>query len=318
MDGRVLDVPWPLRRFTVSAFILPKRPRESARAYKSIWWEEGSPLVVISERVTRAVDERLDVPVELGMRYGSPSIADALRGVVERAGEALEEIYFVPLYPHYAMSTVETAVELARKVLRRIAPDVTLAVHPPFFDHPEYIDALVASSRSYLQDDYDHLLFSYHGLPERHIRKSDPTGRHCLRDASCCVTPSIAHETCYRAQVIRTTEAFVKKAGVPREKYSFSFQSRIGRDPWLPPFTDMEFARLPASGVRRLRVICPSFVSDCLETLEEIEIRGREAFLGAGGEEFQMIPCLNENLMWLDTLTGWCRTGTETRRGRER
>src|SRR5260221_7669888 len=177
-----------------------------------------------------------------------------------------------------------------------------VAVHPPYFDSPDYISALVASAADYLKKDYDHLLFSYHGIPERHLRKSDPTGCHCLQVENCCEIANAAHATCYRAQCFATTAAFVKRAGVPKEKYSVSFQSRLGRDPWLKPYTDYELPRLASSGVKRLLVICPAFVSDCLETLEEIGIRGRDSFLGAGGTQFAQIPCMNEHPLWLDAL----------------
>jgi ferrochelatase len=227
--------------------------------------------------------------------------------VVERAGADLEEILFFPLYPHYAMSTVETAVVAAREEMPRVAPGVKLVVHPPFFDHPRYIDALVDSAGAHLENGYDHLLFSYHGLPERHLRKTDPTGRHCLRSVGCCSAPSAAFATCYRAQTFRTTEAFVERAGIPGDRFSVAFQSRLGRDQWLEPATDGELGRLARGGVRRLLVMCPAFVSDCLETLEEIGIRGRETFMEAGGEEFTLVPCLNENPLWLDAVTEWCR-----------
>ncbi len=314
MDGRVLDVPWLVRRLIVSLFILPRRPRESAEAYRSIWWDEGSPLVVISRRVTAAVQAGVDVPVELGMRYGRPSIAEAIDRAIERAGGSVESVYFVALYPHYAMSTVETAVEKAREHLRRAHPDVRLDVHPPFFDHPAYVEALVESARPVLDRGFDHLLFSYHGLPERHLRKTDPTGSHCLRAANCCSMPSAAFATCYRAQCFRTTDEFAERAALPDDAYSVSFQSRLGRDKWLEPATSDELVRLAREGVRRLRVICPAFVSDCLETLEEIGIRGRETFLEAGGEDFELIPCLNDHPLWIRALTSWCRaaaTGKE-------
>jgi ferrochelatase len=310
MDPRVLDVPHLVRRMIVSWFILPKRPAESAEAYRSIWWDGGSPLLVISERVTEAVQARLDVPVGLSMRYGSPSIAHGLEKVLSAGGDELEEVLFVPLYPHYAMSTVETAVVRAREAMEELAPaGVRLTVLPPFYDNPRYIDALVESARDYLESDHDHLLFSYHGLPERHLRKTDPTGGHCLRVRDCCDTPSSAHDTCYRAQVFRTTEAFVNRAGVGAGTYSVAFQSRLGRDPWLTPFADAEIERLARDGVRRLLVICPAFVSDCLETLEEIGIRGRESFVAAGGEELRLIPCLNDHPRWIETLSTWCRNG---------
>jgi ferrochelatase len=310
MDARVLDVSYPIRRFIVSAFILPKRPRESAEAYESIWWDDGSPLVVISRRVEEGVRALVDVPVELCMRYGKPSIAEGVGRLLESCGDDLEEILFVPLYPHYAMSTVETAVVRAREVAGKLAPRVRLDILPPFYDQPDYIAALVDSAREYLASDYDHLLFSYHGLPERHLRKTDPTGQHCLRAGDCCDVPSPAHQTCYRAQVFRTTDAFVRSANIPPEKFSVAFQSRLGRDPWLTPFADAEIERLAHAGVKNLLVICPAFVSDCLETLEEIGIRGRDAFIAAGGEELRLIPCLNDNAQWIEILARWCREGS--------
>jgi ferrochelatase len=173
---------------------------------------------------------------------------------------------------------------------------------PPFFKDPDYITALVASAGDFLKKDYDYLLFSYHGIPERHIKKSDPTGCYCLTKENCCEIASPAHATCYRAQCFQTTAAFVQAAGVPREKYSVSFQSRLGKDPWLKPYTDFELERLAKQGVRKLLVICPAFVADCLETIEEIGIRGRETFMQAGGREFSQIPCLNEHPLWIDAL----------------
>src|SRR5438094_6379449 len=169
------------------------------------------------------------------------------------------------------MSRFETAVERVKEIRAKRAPAISLTVAQPFFDQPDYIESLVASAADYLQQDYDHLLFSFHGLPERHLRKSDPTGRHCLLVENCCATASPAHATCYRAQCFKTVEAFVKQAGV--SKYSIAFQSRLGKDPWLKPYTDLELVRLARQGVKSLLVICPAFVSDCLETLEEIGLR---------------------------------------------
>jgi protoporphyrin/coproporphyrin ferrochelatase len=175
-------------------------------------------------------------------------------------------------------------------------------VQPPCFEDPDYITALVGSAQEFLKRDYDHLLFSFHGLPERHLRKSDPLGRHCLATKDCCTTASPAHATCYRAQCFKTVAAFVKQSRVPEGKYSISFQSRLGRDPWLKPYTDYELPRLAQKSVRKLLVMCPAFVSDCLETLEEIGLRGRESFLEAGGSESTLIPCLNEHPLWLEAL----------------
>jgi ferrochelatase len=298
MDGRVLDAPWPVRFFVVHGLILPSRPKQSAEAYHAIWKPEGSPLVVTSRRVQELLQQRLDVPVELAMRYQNPSIPAAIEALSRRG---IQRLLLIPLFPHFAMSSYETAVERVREVLGRRAPHIELVVQPPYYDHPDYIEALVASARPHL-DGMDHLLFSFHGIPERHLRKSDPSHAHCLSSPDCCERAHPAHATCYRAQCLKTAKAFVDRTGL--RNTSIAFQSRLGRDPWLRPYTDHELERLPGQGIRRLRVICPAFVSDCLETLEEIGIRGRETFLGAGGTDFALIPCLNEHPAWIAALKG--------------
>ena len=298
MDGRVIDTPWPLRRLIVG-MILINRPKESAHAYEKIWTPEGSPLVVISRHVREKLQERVSLPVELAMRYQNPSIESAIRSLAE---QKVDETQLIPLFPHYAMSSYETAVVRVKEVAAKLAPQMRIAVQPPYFDAPDYIAALVASARDYLDAGYDHLLFSFHGLPERHLKKSDKTGKHCLTAPNCCEIASLAHATCYRAQCFKTVAAFVKLAGVPAGKFSVSFQSRLGKDPWLKPYTDFELAELPKRGVKKLLVVCPAFVSDCLETLEEIGIRGRETFLQAGGREFAQIPCLNGHPLWIAAL----------------
>lgn len=304
MDERVLDAPWPVRFGVVHFAILPFRPRQSAEAYHKIWLPEGSPLVVTSRNVVAALRPRLPVPVELAMRYQNPSIPAAVSAL---AGQGVTQLHLLPLFPHYAMSSFETAVERVREVVLRRAPGMSLKVIPPYYDHPDYIAALVANASEHLRQDYDHLLFSFHGLPERHMRKADPTGEHCMASADCCQVESPAHRTCYRAQCFKTVAAFVRQAGVPEEKYSVSFQSRLGREPWLKPYTDMELVRLAQQGVRRLVVMCPAFVADCLETIEEIGMRGRETFLGAGGTDLNLIPCLNEHPRWIDALVRMVR-----------
>ena len=299
MDGRVLDVNWFVRFCIVHFAILPSRPKQSAHAYQSIWRPEGSPLIVISAHVRSQLQQRLSVPVELAMRYQSPSIPDAVRRLSEKG---VDEVLLIPLFPHYAMSSYETAVVRVKEVAARLAPAMAIRVQPPYYDQPDYIAALIASAQEFLAKGYDYLLFSFHGLPERQLRKSDPTGCHCLTVERCCEVASPAHATCYRAQCFKTVAAFVQQAGVPREKYSVSFQSRLGRNPWLKPYTDYELVRLPSVGIKRLLVICPAFVADCLETLEEIGIRGRETFMSSGGTQFAQIPCLNEHPLWLGAL----------------
>jgi len=298
MDGRVIDSPWPVRRFVVG-MILIKRPKESGHAYEKIWTKDGSPLIAISRNVQKALQAHLTVPVELAMRYQNPSIESAVKNLADKGAT---EVLLIPLFPHYAMSSYESAVVRVQEVAARLAPKMKLAVQPPYFAAPDYIAALVASAADFLKPDYDHLLFSYHGIPERHLRKSDPTGGHCLKAENCCEVASPAHATCYRAQCFATTREFVKLAGVPKEKYSVSFQSRLGKDPWLKPYTDYELPRLANVGKKKILVICPAFVSDCLETIEEIGMRGCEQFLAGNGREFTRIPCLNEHPMWIAAL----------------
>jgi ferrochelatase len=301
MDERVLDVPW-LSRFCVVHFaILPSRPAQTAHAYQSIWTKDGSPLIVTSKRVQEKLRQRVSVPVELAMRYQNPSIESALRLLV---GQGTRELLVIPLFPHYAMSSYESAVERVKELSRRRTPQMRIEVEPPYFDRPEYIRAMAASADDYLRGGYDHLLFSFHGVPERQIRKSDPTGSHCLASANCCQVDSVAHATCYRAQCFKTVVAFVRERAIPEGRYSVSFQSRLGSTPWLQPFTDEVIPRLASQGTKKLLVICPSFVSDCLETLEEIGMRGRDSFLQAGGKELQQVPCLNEHPQWIEVLRG--------------
>jgi len=297
MDPRVLDAPWPIRFFVVHGLILPFRPKQSAEAYASIWEPLGSPLILTSRQVQAQLQQRVNLPVELGMRYRLPSIHHALQNLTR---QGVEECLLIPLFPHFAMSSYETAVERVRELAREIHPSLQLVVQPPYFEAPDYVSALAKVAEDYLRRPYDHLLFSFHGVPERHLRKSDPTKNHCLQSPNCCDQTGPARATCYRAQCFATVKAFTQLTGVTR--YSVAFQSRLGRDPWLKPYTDHELTRLAQNGIKRLLVMCPAFVADCLETLEEIGMRGRETFLHAGGQEYHMIPCLNQHPAWIDTL----------------
>jgi protoporphyrin/coproporphyrin ferrochelatase len=305
MDPDVIDSPWPIRRFVVSAFILPFRPKRTAEAYESIWDSagDGSPLLVYSRALQAQVADRTGLPVALAMRYGEPDIAS---GVAALVADGVREILLVALYPHHADSTRSTAIKAVRAALRQQGADVELRILPPFFDHPAYIEVLAAHSRQHLPAAFDLLLFSYHGLPERHIAKADPTGSHCLQRPDCCSVPSPAHASCYRHQVLRTSELTANRLGLDAARYSVSFQSRLGRTPWLAPYTDEVLRALPAQGVRKLAVASPAFVADNLETLEEIGIQGRNTFLESGGESFDLVPCLNDDPAWADLLAGWC------------
>ncbi len=304
MDRHVIDVPWPLRRLLVS-MLLHKRPAASAKAYRSIWWQEGSPLLVIGKRLQAKLAERWEGPVELAMRYGEPSIERVLLALAQRG---VRSATLAPLYPQFAASTVTTAVEEARRVIARHRLDLALAIVPPFFDDPAYVAALADSVRATLAQGCDHLLLSYHGLPERHVRKADPTGRHCLRSDDCCQRAD-AHvlASCYRAQCVRTSQHLARALNLPADRWSLAFQSRLGRAKWIEPFTDASIQKLAAQGVKRLLVMCPAFVADCIETLEEIGIRGREAFRAAGGDELVLVPCLNDRPQWVAALADLCR-----------
>ena len=306
MDPYVIQLPWVLRRLIVSLFVLPSRPKASAHAYKSIWWEEGSPLVVLSQRLLEAVRKNTDVPVAIAMRYGSPSIESQLLELAKQDG--IQEILLVPLYPHFADSTIKTTIEEAKSVIKHHKLNVKLIVLKPFYEEPAYIDALVASTAPWLnaESGFDHILFSYHGLPELHLTKADPTGSHCLKRDDCCQVASPAHATCYRHQVLRTTERFVEKAGLKPNQYSIAFQSRLGRAKWLEPSTVDTLEKLAQKGVKNLLVMCPAFVTDCLETLEEIALQGSDQFKQAGGESLTLIPCLNDHEQWVSVISRWC------------
>jgi len=302
-DERVLDIPTPLRWALLEGIILRTRPSKSAHAYASIWTPAGSPLMVTSERVRGLLAQALGpgTPVHLAMRYGRPSIAEVVARI---AAAGTEEILLVPQYPHYAMSSWETVVVRVRDEATRIAPRLKVTWVEPFFADEDYIEALHAVAAPYLENNYDHLLFSYHGVPVRHLRKAGCCCGDRAQADECCAPWSPAFATCYRAQVLATTRAFVARAGIAAQRHSVAFQSRLAGEPWLRPFTDAELQRLPQAGVKRLLVICPAFVTDCLETLEEISGEGRETFLGAGGESFEQIPCLNDHPAFIAFLAG--------------
>ncbi len=302
MDPYVIDYPYWLRALIVRGIILRTRPKKSAEAYQKIWWASGSPLIVISKRLTESVRRKVTIPVALSMRYGSPSIAAGLRELVD---QGVTDVQLAPLYPQYAMSTTKTVMEKAKGVRDAHFKGVKLDFLPPFYEQAAYIKILAESLKPYIQAEFDRLLFSYHGIPKRHIRKTDPTRSHCQIDASCCTTPSPAHRYCYRHQCLETTHLIKEHLKLPDEKVMTTFQSRLGPEPWLRPYTDELIRRLPDQGVKKLLVVTPSFVSDCLETLEEIGMAGRDTFLAHGGERYQAIPCLNDGEPWAALLASW-------------
>jgi len=303
MDERVIDLPKPLRTFLVKGIILNTRPKKSAKAYKKIWWEEGSPLIVLSKRLQEAVQKKVSVPMGLAMRYGSPSIKQGIKSLVD---QGVDEIMLIPLYPQFAMATTETILVLAEKIKNEKYPELEFTVLPPFYNHPDYIRVLSQSIQEDLKDKkWEHLLFSYHGIPERHIRKSDITKSHCKIDKSCCQTTSEAHQYCYRHQCYETTRQVAEYLELKEGTYSTSFQSRLGVDPWLQPYTDQTVARFAKKGFKNMAIVTPAFVSDCLETLEEIGMEAAEDFEEKGGEELHVIPCINTRTDWVNVMSRW-------------
>lgn len=288
-DPKVLDV-WFVRNIILNFVILPTRPKKSAEAYRKIWWKEGSPLIVLTERLRDKLRKKVAYPIEIAMRYGNPSIQS---GLEKLKSQGCEDILVVPLYPQYAMSTTETVIEKAEEVRKKYFPQLKLDYLPAFYNDPAYIKILSDSIQEHSPEEYDKIVFSYHGIPERHLYKTDKTntcevGKCCFKDEN----PS--HPTCYRHQCYKSTDLVSQELGLSKKQVFQSFQSRLGSDPWLKPFTDTTLADFPAKGIKKIAVVAPAFISDCLETLEELEMEGKEIFLEAGGEKFTYIPCLND------------------------
>lgn len=306
-DPRVIDISAPARWLLVNAIIAPFRAPRSAAAYRAIWSEQGSPLLVHSRALAKALGRELGAgfQVDLGMRYGAPHLADALERLV---AADVSRILALPLFPQYASSSTGSA---AAAVLRwgeqrwNVPP---LHLLGDFHDRPQILDAVAAVARPALERFRpDHVLFSYHGLPERQIRRSDPSGRHCLARENCCDAVGPANRFCYRAQCFATSRALRERLSLAPETTTTSFQSRLGRTPWILPHTDRLLPELARGGVRRLAVLCPSFVADCLETLEEIGIRAREQWRQLGGEELLLVPCPNSSPVWVTALAALIR-----------
>ena len=305
MDKYVIDVPFLLRALLVRGIILRKRPEKSAAAYAKIWTKEGSPLIVISKKMHEKVQQLVDIPVALAMRYGTMTIQ---KGLQELKDKGVTEVMLLPLYPQHAMASTVTILELAEDLRKKHFPEMKFTIVPAFYNKPDYIKALANSMKKYLDTfEYDHLLFSYHGIPERHIRKTDITKSHCKIDGSCCNKPSPAHEFCYRHQCYETTRQVVELLSIPKEKYSQTFQSRLAGDKWLTPYTDVEVNKMPEKGIKKLAVVTPAFVADCLETLEEIAMEANHQFKEHGGEEFLAIPCMNDGDEWCGVVANWVK-----------
>lgn len=304
-DPRVLDLPALPRKLLLEGAILPTRPRRSAEAYAKVWTPEGSPLLVHGRALRDALAKRLGVGfvVELAMRYGVPAIGPAIDRL---AAADCCRILVVPLFPQYSAAATGSALEAVYRAAGARWNVPPLDVLDSYYDDPGFIGALAAVARELPEERRpDHLLLSYHGLPERQIRKSDPTGAHCFASNDCCAVVGRANRFCYRAQCVATSRAVARALGIRDEDWTIAFQSRLGRTPWIRPYTDEMLPFLRERGVRRLAVMCPSFVADCLETIEEIGLRAREQWLALGGEDLVLIPCLNAHPAWVEAVAGW-------------
>jgi ferrochelatase len=306
-DPRVLDIPALPRRLLLETAILPTRPRRSAAAYRKIWTTEGSPLLVHSRALAEALARALgpDYRVALGMRYGEPALGTALQGL---AAAGAVRVLVLPLFPQWAASSSGSAFARAAELAAAEWDPPELELIGPFYAEPGFAEAWRDVAREPLAAFRpDHVLFSFHGLPERQIRKSDPTGGHCLASPDCCDAPGDALPRCYRAQCYATATSLAGALAVAAGDWSVAFQSRLGRTPWIRPYTDERLPELAAAGVKRLAVLCPAFVADCLETLEEIGIRAREQWRACGGDDLLLVPSLNANPVFAATLAALIR-----------
>jgi ferrochelatase len=298
-DPRVIDIHPVARWLLLNLIILPTRPRKSAEAYRKVWTPEGSPLLTNSRAFENALARNLggDFEVVLAMRYGNPSIRQALETLKARG---VTEIVLFPLYPQYAASSTGTSLERIYEELSGWWNIPSVRVVPPFFNTPEFVKAFVEVAKPVIATHRsDHVLFSFHGLPERQIRKSDETQSHCLATDRCCDALTSANRYCYRAQSFHTARTLAAQLGLSPSGYSVSFQSRLGRTPWIRPYTDIVLPELAKRGIRRVAVVCPAFVADCLETLEEVALRAKELFVSSGGEDLVLVPSLNAHPAWV-------------------
>ena len=297
-DDLVIDYPKFLQQILVNWIIIPSRYKNTREAYSEIWTENGSPLIHDTIALGEKVGAKSGVLVEVSMRYQFPSIEEGLKKL---KAKGCSEIFVVPLYPHYAMSTVLTTEREVKRIESKLGLDLQLNFIGAFYNEGGYISSLSDVINRNRQKESDYLLFSYHGIPNRHLIKTDPTESHCLKVKNCCDIESKAKPFCYKAQVLETSKLCAKKLELKDDEWGVSFQSRIGPG-WIQPFTDKELVRLAEEGIQNLDVVCPAFVTDNLETLEEMNIRGRETFIEAGGKSFKYIPCLNDEESWVDFL----------------
>lgn len=297
-DPRVIDISAPARWLLLNLVILPFRPRKSAAAYAKVWTPEGSPLLIHSRALANAVGEELgsDWVVSLGMRYGQPTIASALARLRQAN---VSRVVALPLFPQYSEAATASALAKLAEEMQRWDDAPPLATIHEFYDAPSFTRSVADAAQESLRGfAADFVLFSYHGLPERHVLAKDPSGAHCLASDDCCASIAEANRSCYRAHCFATTRAVAKILALEPDRHATAFQSRLGRTPWIRPFTDHILVDLAARGVKRLAILCPSFTADCLETLEEIGIRAAEQWSGLCGGQLELIPAVNARPDW--------------------
>lgn len=302
-DPRVLDIHPVARWMLLHLIILRTRPAKSAAAYQKVWSREGSPLLVLSQQLRDKVAARLesdDVKVELAMRYGNPSLAS---GIAKLRDAGCDSLIVFPLYPQYAASSTGSTVEEVNRLASAAWNTPFITVVPPFYEDPRFLDAFAAVGRPQMETfKPDHVLMSFHGLPERHIRKSEDGSGHCLVKDDCCAAIGPHNRNCYRAQCFATARGLAARLGLSEDGYTVSFQSRLGRTPWISPYTDVLLDEFPKQGKKRLAVFCPAFVADCLETLEEIGMAAKEQFEGDSDRKLELVPSLNAEPAWVDAV----------------
>jgi len=301
-DPRVIDIPSWKRRLILELFILPFRPKRSAEAYAKVWDQRGSPLLYHSQDLASKVRERLGdtVVVDLAMRYGEPSIASVLESMRRRG---VRRVVAFPLYPQYSSAATGSTIEKVATEASKMWNTPYLQMVPPFYDHPAFLDACAEQARPVIRDtDPERVFFSFHGLPERHVVKGDSSGSHCLCRDDCCDNITELNSDCYRAQCFATARLLADRLEIPEERRVYSFQSRLGREPWLRPYTDEVVRKEARRGVKRAVILSPAFVADCLETLEELGMRAAEDFKAHGGENLTLVPGINASDSWADAV----------------
>lgn len=302
MDKYVIDINPVARFFLVNGIIAPFRAPKSFAAYQKIWTSEGSPLLVFGQKLVEALQKKMLDPVYFAMRYGRPSIKSVLQ---KMKSDGVTEISLLPLYPQYAESSSLSSLKHVETCIAKLSWTVAVKSIPYFYHHPAFISSWVSKVQIEMQHNkYDHVLFTYHGLPQHHLTKLDESMAHCHQKVDCCAAVSEVNKLCYRAQCFETTRQIVSQLGLSSDTYTTAFQSRLGRREWIKPYTDLVIPELADKrGIKNLLVVSPSFVADCLETLEEMGLRGRESFFHSGGRTFRLLPSLNSDEIWVEALS---------------